>query len=44
MPCDCMDCMVDGVGLEVKDVIRYTEHRLKCQKNTKRTGLDAFLD
>ena len=42
--CDCMDCMVDGVGIEVKDQIKYLNYRTKCRENTKRTGLDGFFD
>ena len=42
--CDCMDCMVDGVGIEVKDQIKYLNYRNKCRENTKRTGLDGFFD
>jgi len=42
--CDCMDCMRDGVCLDVKEALNYQLFRLKSRKNTKRTGLDAFLD
>ena len=42
--CDCMDCMVDGAGIELKDQIKYMNYHTKCRKNKKGKGLDAFFD
>ena len=44
MPCDCMECMVDGTGIDEDDSIKLQRYHNVCQKNNKRTGLDAFFD
>jgi hypothetical protein len=40
LTCDCIDCMVDGVGIELEDQIKYMNYH----KKNNRKGLDAFLD
>ena len=35
---------VDGVGIELKDQIKYMNYHTKCRKNKKGKGLDAFFD
>ena len=44
MPCDCMECMVDGIGIEEDDRVKFQKYHNVCRKNNKRTGLDAFFD